>query len=348
MLATLAVVLAACADNQSSGPATANVATPTTNSDVDSTDSTLGSTAAPATTLEASSATATSTTDPAPTTTELPGPKDPTGRTVAVFAATPGGVDRGWVPLGGWTGTAFVNAAKGNAPKWTQGRDIRVSTLSGAPIGSQIGADRSSCSGDPGPRIRVPVSAGAPSRSGFAAVAVEGTWPLRPRPVVDVEARIPRYEDAARDLLGRRVPESRKGHLAQIVLADMNANEAETSFIVYESTPVTAPDGSGFSILFAVDNNSGRAFEIESDVVDPPPEPEQGEPASGTNTTSTTTTTVPVPALERFRVLDVIDLNGDRIMELLTKSWSDDEITVGIHEVDGRSLRRVGGASCDR
>jgi hypothetical protein len=263
------------------------------------------------------------------------------------------------VPLGGWNGTAFVDADASNAPQWTQGREIRVSALGERAIGSEIGPDRESCSGVDGPRVRVPVGATPPAGSGFAAIAVEGAWVLRPRPVVEVDADIPEYADAARELLRGRAPSSTPGDVVQIVLADMNGDGEEMSVVVFESEETPADDGSGFSVLFTYDNATGRVTELDSDVVDPPPppppEPDPTTPettlpgASTTSSTSTTTTTLPPPPpLEQFRVVDVADLNGDRVYELVTKTWTDEEHNVQLYELDRRDFARVSESSCDR
>lgn len=350
LIAAVIVTVAACSSDQASGPATAGVGTATTAEALPP-----PTTEAPETTTTEAPAATTSTTEPGPTTTALPGPTDPTGRTVALLASTPGGGNQGWVPVGGWSGSAFVDAEAAGAPQWTQGRAVRVSSLGARAIGSEFGADRSSCSGADGPRIRVPVSVMPPAGSGFAAIAVEGSWPLRPRAVVDVDADVPEYVDAARELLPGRVPRSTPGEVVQIVLADMNGDGEEMSVVVFESEETPADDGSGFSLLFTYDNATGRVTELDSDVVDPPPEPDP-EPvvttvpgASTTSSTSTTTTTLPPPPpLERFRVLDVADLNGDRVYELVTRAWTDDEHNVQFYELGRRDFSRVAESTCDR
>ncbi len=342
LLAAVVVTVAACSNDEASGPATAGVGSATT------VDTAPLPTAGPeTTTTEVPPATTTSTTEPGPTTTALPGPTDPTGRTVAVFASTPGGGDQGWVPIGGWTGNAFVDADATNAPRWTQGQEVRVSALGARTIGSEIGSDVRSCSGADGPRVRVPVSALQPADSGFAALAVEGAWALRPRAVAGVRADIPEYVDAARELLQGRAPSSTPGEVVQIVLADMNGDGEELSVVVFESTETPADDGSGFSLLFTYDNATGGVAELDSDVVAPPPEPEP-EPEPEPSVAASTTTRPPPPPLERFRVLDVADLNGDRVYELVTKSWTDDEHNVQLYELAGRGFSLVGESTCDR
>jgi hypothetical protein len=47
-------------------------------------------------------------------------------------------------------------------------------------------------------------------------------------------------------------------------------------------------------------------------------------------------------------VLDVADLNGDRIMELVTRSWTSEVLRVDLYALDGRRLQRVSRNDCDR
>ena len=334
-IVTVACVgFAACATDEASGPATAALTLPPPSSSP--------TTPVPTTTTTTTTTPTTTTTTIATTTTALPTPKDPTGMTAAVFAGMPSGP---WVPLGGWTGSEFVGPGGTGAPQWVQGAEIRVSTLGAKIIGSEIGADSGSCSGANGPAIAVPVEAPTPPGSGFGAIAVEGSWALRPRPVVSVQSRIASYAELARELLGNRVPQSTAGRLEQIVLADLNGNAVETSIVVYESTDAPAADGSGFSILFAVDTATNEVTEIAASVVGPPPVPQDppDDPPAGP-----TTTEPPRPALERFRVLDVADLNADRVMEVLVHAWTPARFDLDVHEVVDGDFTRVAGARCSR
>ena len=258
--------------------------------------------------------------------------REPTERTVAVFAGRSGDVDDAWLPLGGWNGTAFVGPARRTAPEWAQGREIRVTSLDRIVIGSQIGPTSEACDGIDGPEVRVPVRTARPLGSGFNAVAVEGAWPLQPRSVVSVEREIPSYTTAATRLLGSRVPSDADGQIRQIVLADLDGDGNETSVVVYESVPASARDGSGFSLLFTIDTTSGRATEVESSVV--PPRRRPNAP--------------PRPAATRFRVIDVADLNADRIMEVVVRSWDQERVGAAVYEPQGRDLDRVAAGGCAR
>ena len=334
----LTLVVTACATNEASGPATAGLTTaPTT--DVAPTTAPPPSSTSPVTTSPATTTTAATST----TVATLPGPKDPTARAVAVFGGRADDISQGWVPLGGWNGTEFVGRAGNTAPDWAQGADVRVSTLGTRVIGSEIGAKATACGSLTGPEIGVPVGAARPPTSGFGAIAVGGSWPLRPRPIVTVDTNIASYVTAARQLLGNSIDRSAKAALKQIVLADFDGDDDETSIVVYESVDAPARDGSGFSIIFAVDTNSGRAREIASSTVK---RPTSG--GGGGSTQSTSTTTTPPPTLERFRVLDVADLNGDRIMELVIHTWTSDRTELDVYELGGATFGRVAGATCPR
>ena len=82
-------------------------------------------------------------------------------------------------------------------------------------------------------------------------------------------------------------------------------------------------------------------------MVEPLPS-EPAEPAEPAAPSSGPTTTTPPPSPERFRVLDVADLNGDRVYELVTKSWTDGEHAVQLRELDGQDFAQVADSACRR
>jgi hypothetical protein len=52
------------------------------------------------------------------------------------------------------------------------------------------------------------------------------------------------------------------------------------------------------------------------------------------------------PLIERFRILDVADLNGDGRMEVAVHAWSFEGSSVQLYEYDGTELTQVLTTGC--
>jgi hypothetical protein len=341
------VVASACSTEEASAPALAGESTaPPTDPPTTTTTSTVPPTTQLATTTAP-------TTTSAPTTTEPPGPTDPAATAAPVFA---GGSGDPWLPLGGWNGSRFTGPTAADGPGWRDGQDVRLSTLGFNPSAVRLGADGESCSGVDGPTIDVVLDPPRPPGFGPPAVAVGGGWPLRPRPVVPVDADVAAYDDAAADLLGGSSADTDTGAIRQIVVTDLDADGNEEALVVHSGTEEIEGQITGYSVLFAVDTATGSATEIDRSVAPfvEIPEPSDSQPPSGPTGTgpggpsTTDAPDVDLPVLVRHRVLDVLDLNGDRVMEVLVRSWSIEGLGVDVHRVTGDGFRRVAGASCPR
>jgi hypothetical protein len=311
-------------------------------------------TTAPATTTTTTPPTtpATTTTAPgttAPSTTQLPGPTDPATGPAAVFA---GGDGDPWLPLGGWTGTRFAGPAADDAPAWRAGDDVRVSTLDVNPSAVRLGPDAETCTSVDGPQIDVVLDPPEPPGFGPSAVAVGGDWRPRPRPVVPVDADVAAYDAAAVELLGDEPVDAADGEIEQIVVVDLDADGDEESLVVHAREQQIDEQVTGYSVLFAVDTATGRVTEIDRSVAPfvEIPEPPATEVTEGTagSTPTTEPPVVELPVLERQRVLDVLDLNGDRVMEVLVRVWSIDRVGVDVYALVDGGFERVAGAACRR
>ena len=53
-----------------------------------------------------------------------------------------------------------------------------------------------------------------------------------------------------------------------------------------------------------------------------------------------------IPSLERYRILDVADVNGDGRMEVAVHAWLFEGAVVRLYEYDGTKLTRVLTAGC--
>ncbi len=345
----LAVLLvgasAACSTERASTPVTDGGLTVPPLGDPATTPATTTTTTTPPTTAAATT-TAPDTT--APSTTQLPGPTEPATAPAAVFA---GGDGDPWLPLGGWTGSRFVGPAADDAPLWRTGDDVRVSTLGVNPSAVRLGPDADTCTSVDGPQLDVVLDPPEPPGFGPSAVAVGGDWRPRPRPVVPVDADVAAYDAAAVELLGDE-PVDADGEIQQIVVVDLDADGGEESLVVHAREEQIEDQVTGYSVLFAVDTATGRATEIDSSVAPfvEIPEPPATEVTDGTAGSAPTTEppVVELPVLERQRVLDVLDLNGDRVMEVLVRVWSIERVGVDVYALVDGGFERVAGASCGR
>ena len=341
LVGLLVALTAACTTEERSAPVTDGPATAPASTQPPATTTT---TTTPPTTV----GTTTTSTTIAPTTTALAGPTEPAAVSAPVFA---GGAGDPWLPLGGWNGRAFVGPTATDAPGWRTGEDVRLSTLSFNPSAVRLGPNGEACSGLDGPTLEVVLDPPRPPGFGPAAVAVGGDWRLRPRRVVEVDADVPAYDDAAAELLADEPADTAAGAIRQIVVADLDADGDTEALVVHADEREEQGQVTGYSILLAVDTATGAATEIDSSVAPfveiPEPAAPSTDGASG-STAPTTTEPVDLPVLERQRVLDVLDLNGDGVMEVLVRVWSIERVGVDVYAVTGDRFRRVAGADCDR
>lgn len=339
LLPPAVLALGACSAEQSATPdaprpPSTDGAVPTTATDAVVTDTsalpTVTTTApdAPTTTVAPTSTVVETTAVP---TTTLPPPSgDPTGDVVPLFA----GSDLGpWLFLGRWDGSAWTGPFDADDqpvdPGLASNATLTISDLGrGARDGASGPIGESCFDGRTGPVITP--NAGVPSVPGFgySAIALPADWPLRPRPVVEVEADVPAYVAAGVALFADDAVDAASGRVDQIVVADVDGDGDTESLVVFGSDPGPTA-GAGFSGLLLVDADSGAATTIEKSV---------GQEDPGQEGVFST--------FERFRVLDVVDLNGDGLMEIVSRSWYSEGAGVSVATYDGSSVTEVVSTGC--
>jgi hypothetical protein len=279
------------------------------------------------TTTTTTTTTSTTTTTVAPTTSPpTTAPIDPTSE---YFVG--GGGDGPWLYLGshdpgGWTRS---QAADGSAlaPTLDEGTGIRVSRLGAGATASVVGPAGEAChDGRIGRAIDAEVPAPDPPGFGYSAIALQGRWPLRPRPVVEIDAVIPSYGAAGEAIFAADGVDATAGEVVETWLADLDGDRDEEAVVVFEHTTLTGlGDTATVAAIFVVDTATGAVRELMSNALDPADE---------------------FPVSERYRVLDIADIDGDGVMEVAVHSWYYEGAGVIVFQYDGTSFTEVLSTGC--
>jgi hypothetical protein len=311
-------VVAACTSEQASpGPAPTTAPPPTTASPTTAPPTSTTTTTAPATTTTST------------TTTSLP-----TGPVDAVVPLFVGGESDGWLFMGTWQVDTWRGGSGDGSPvaPILEEPTLRVTGLWIAETTGQVGPNVEACfDGRVGPTIDVAVDPPQPPGYGYSAVALNGDWTLKPRPVVDVRRSVPAYQALAAATFEGQPVDPSLARVEQIVIADLDADGDDEAIVAFEY--VQDPDAPGtpgdLAALLLVDTATRDRREISSNIV---------PPDDGDETT--------FDIIERFRVLDIVDLNGDGRMEVVVHAWYYEGASVTVYEYDGRSLNAVLGTGC--
>jgi len=166
-----------------------------------------------------------------------------------------------------------------------------------------------------GPTVDVEIEVPEPPGFGYAAIAVPAADRIRkPRPIAVVTGGAAVYQDLGEAAVDGQAAvdgepvDGSLGSVEQTVVTDLDGDGDDEALVVFEHVPDDAAPG-GFSALLLVD------------------------------TSTRASTTVARSLTERFRVLDVLDLNGDARMEVVVHVWDDDAgdgaASVVVYEHDG-------------
>lgn len=338
------LALGACSAEQtatrdSSGAATSDgVATSSSTVGGDATDVTTTTAETPTTVAPTTTAAPTTVapTTAAPTTavptTTLPPPSgEPTTDPVPLFA----GSDLGpWLYLGGWDGTAwagpFGDEDQPVDPGLASNATVTISDLGRGQRDGASGPSGESCfDGRSGPVITPNPGVPEVPGYGYSAIALPADWPLQPRPVVEIDDEVPAYAAAGAaafaDVDG---VDAESGQVDQIVISDLDGDGDTESLVVYGKDPDSLGDP-GFSGLLLIDADSGEATTVERSAGEATPDqPDSFSP------------------IDTYRVLDVADLNGDGLMEIVSRSWYFEGAGVSVHTYDGSTLSEVVATGC--
>lgn len=327
----IAVALAACAAEESATPNTAPV---TASSTTVAAETTIATTVPPETTttaVETTTTTVAPTTAP-PTTQPSPPSGVPSPAAAPIFAGSDLGA---WLYLGRWTGTTWEGsfAADGAAvvPEIASNAAVQISNSASAPSPGASGALAQSCFDDRSGPVITP-NAGVPDPPGFgySAIATTADWTLKPRQVADVDADIQAYVDAGVAAFASDDVETQAGEIDQIVVADLDGDGDTEAVVVFGDESESEGDvvDPGFSGLLLINTESGTASTIAKSFI--PLTLAEGE----------------IAAFDSYRVLDIVDLNGDGLMEIVVHTWYFEGAGVNIYTYDGATVTEVISSGC--
>ena len=296
--------------------------------------STTSTTTTPATSTTAAPTTTTTTvaptTDVATTTTLPSGPAD------ALVPLLIGGADStGWLFLGAWQQDQWQEASdpSGNPirPGIAAGTPFIVSNLSGE-TAAVLGENTEACfDGRVGPTIDVAVDAPDPPGFGYNAVAVlTQPWPLKPRPVAVTGTAPAAYQALGEAAFEGEPVDASQGEIEQLVVADLDGDGDDEALASFEFVqPSAGPGAPGdLAALLVVDVETRAADTVLLTAVDQDADEET------------------FPLIERYRVLDVADLNGDGRMEVLVHAWYYEGASVIVYTYDGTEFTQVLATGC--
>jgi len=312
-----AVILASCTTEQQSDPG------PTLSSTTSTTTTTIAettTTTAPPETTEPPATDASTTTLPA-------------GPAAVDVSMLVGGAEGGWLHLGSWAVDHWQEPLDANglpvASPIGVGSTMTVTNLAGEADGI-TGAPVESCfDGRTGPTIDTPVAAPDPPGFGYNAVALTGnTWTLKPRPVADISSGPTTYRELGTAVLANEAVDASLGTVGQVVVTDLDGDGDDEAIVAFDHIQPSAGPGAvgDFAALFLVDADTKATSPVFSSVV--------------------TADDAEFPVITNFRVLDVVDLNGDGKMEVLAHVWYYEGASVSLLEYDGTKLTEVLSTGC--
>jgi hypothetical protein len=319
---SIALLVAACTTEEQSSPQPTLTSTTST------------STTSTTTTAPPPESTTTTTAPPETTTTALPaGPAD-----ALVPLLIGGSSDGGWLFLGAWQQDRWQEATdpSGNPirPGIEAGTAFVVSNLSGeTPV--TLGENTEACfDGRVGPAIDIELAPPDPPGFGYGAVAVlQKPWPLKPRPIAVTSTAPEAYRALGEAAFEGEAVDATQGAVEQLVVTDLDGDGDDEALVSFEFVqPGAGPGAQGdLAALLVIDATTREADTVLLSAV--PDDAGDGEDGS-------------FEIIERYRIMDVADLNGDGRMEVLVHAWYYEGAAVIVYTYDDGALTEVLAAGC--
>lgn len=335
IVATALLTVGACSSQEAvpdqSGAPTIPPLTTTTTS-VPATTTTVA--APPETTVVPDTTVPEPTTTLPPTTTVVLPSGDPTSNSIELFG---GGDADAWLYLGRWTGDGWApSVVDGDIaePTISDGTDVTIHELDVDPINGSVDGSSDACapSGRIGPVISPNARAPQDPGFGYRSIAFDADWATRPRRVEVVDASVQAYVDAGIAAFGQTGIDASGGSISQLTLADLDGDGDTESIVVF--------DGAGFSALLVIDAQSGDSITVARSIQTSTIAPGSGGEEGGS----------PAPIItpnDEHRVLDVVDVNGDGLMEVVLHTFVDaSDARVSVLTYDGSDVDTVLTAGC--
>lgn len=322
MAVSIALVVAACTTEEQSSPQ------PTLTSTTSTTSTSTTTTTAPP------ESTTTTTAPPESTTTAAPaGPVD-----ALVPLLIGGSSDGGWLFLGAWQQDRWQPATdpSGNPirPGIGAGTPFVATDLTGeTPV--TLGENIEACfDGRVGPAIDVELAPPDPPGFGYSAVALPvPEWQLKPRPIAVSSTAPEAYRALGEAAFEDEAVDATLGAVEQLVVTDLDGDGDDEALVSFEFfQPSAGPGAPGdLAALLLIDATSRAADTVLLSAV-----PDDAGDGTGES----------FEVIERYRVLDVADLNGDGRMEVLVHAWYYEGAAVIVYTYDGGELTEVLSSGC--
>jgi hypothetical protein len=319
---SIALLVAACTTEEQSSPQ------PTLTSTTSTTTTSTTTTTAPA------ESTTTTTAPPESTTTAAPvGPVD-----ALVPLLIGGSSDGGWLFLGAWQQDRWQAATDPSGapirPGIPAGTPFVVANLSvETPV--PLGENTEACfDGRVGPAIDVELSPPDPPGFGYSAVALPvSEWPLEPRPVALSSTAPEAYRALGEAAFEDEAVDATQGAVEQLVVTDLDGDGDDEALVAFEFIqPSVGPGAPGdLAALLVIDATTRAADTVLLSAV-----PEDASTGSDGS----------FEVIERYRVMEVADLNGDGRMEVLVHAWYYEGASVIVYAYDDGELTEVLAAGC--
>ncbi|HSL74319.1 MAG TPA: hypothetical protein VK853_07625 [Ilumatobacteraceae bacterium] len=319
-LAVVGMLAAACTSEESTTPRPTLTSTTSTTTTVPTTTPTT----APADT----------TTPPAETTTTPPSTL-PAGPADVQLPLLVGGSVGGWLYLGAWEfdtwAPPFADDGTPITPSVGPGTAVTVSNLL-TDTTATLGAFTEACFDErEGPTIDIEIAPPDPPGFGYGAIAFPTPgWPLVPRPVAVTAAGPAAYQAIGEAAFAGEPVDASLGTVRQVVVSDLDGDGDDEALVVFENFDETGIIGTpgDLSALLLVDATTRASSTALSSFVPA----DLGEDGVG--------------VIERFRVIDVADYNGDGRMEVAAHAWYYEGAAVVLFEYDGTQLVEVLSTGC--
>jgi hypothetical protein len=322
---SVALLVASCTTEEQSSPR------PTLTSTSSSTSTTTPPPESTSTTTPPPESTSATTEAPESTTTSPTGPAD------TLVPLLVGGADSaGWLFLGAWQQDRWQEATdpSGNPirPGIGAGTPYVVSNLDGeTPV--VLGDNTEACFDERvGPAIDVDVAPPDPPGFGYNAVALpQVPWAIKPRPVAVTATAPDAYRTLGADAFDDEPVDAAPGTVEQLVVTDLDGDGDDEALVAFEFIqPSAGPGAPGdLAALLVIDATSRAAETVLLSAV---PEAD-GDDES-------------FEIIERYRVLDVADLNGDGRMEVLVHAWYYEGAAVIVYTYADDELTEVLSTGC--
>jgi hypothetical protein len=231
--------------------------------------------------------------------------------------------------LGRWTGTEWARATdEAESTGETaigEGVAVGIHTLGAEQVDATTGPPAQACpDGREGPSITPNPGPPAVPGFGFGSIAFAAEWRSSPRPTAAVTSAVETFTQAGRDAFAGTVVDPVDGKVEQIVVGDLDGDGDSESLVSF--------GGPGYATLLLIDVDSGASVIVERSI-------SEGQP--------------PVD-FDSFRVLAVLDMNGDGVMEFVVHSWdggrsasaSTSTVTATAYSYDGTQSDAVLEVSC--